>query len=110
MQAELNTPSGHMPMEDPPVYAPWHDGTGRRGFNFKTDSPISPAFYLLAIPDASSISYGDRDSVDPVNITHIELMAPQEERSKHKRYWAGTKGGLMDNGWSISYTDCTGSR
>jgi len=65
---------------------PWYDGTRFRGF--KTDSPISATFYKSTIPERASISFGGRYSVGPVNIRQMELIASQDEWSKHRGYRA----------------------
>jgi len=86
----------------------WHDGTGQDGWH--TDSSISLAFYISAIPSPASRSYGDRDSLDTVPIIHLPLLQPQDERSKHKAYWAGTIGGLVEQGCKVLYTEGTGRK
>lgn len=62
-------------------YQALHKTTG--GY-FNTDSSITAAFYISAITSPKLKSYRDRDSTDPFPITDIELLAHQDERSKHR--------------------------
>jgi len=86
----------------------WYDATGQDGT--RTDCEVASAFYMADIPSPESRSYSDRDSVDLLGITPLPLMQPEEERSKHKGYWAGSIGGLIEQGWNIQYTDWTGRK
>jgi len=48
--------------------------------------------------------------MDTVPISHIDLLQPQDDRFKHKGYWAGPIRGLLDVGCRMLYTDGAGRR
>jgi len=37
----------------------------------------------------------------------MEILNPKDERSKEAAYWKGALGGLLTEGWPLSYTDGT---
>jgi len=85
---------------------PWFDD-----FNgLPTNSAITSAFFLSAIPSPQARSYGDRDSLDTCHIRHIPLLQPQDERSKGKGCWAGAIGGLIEEGWEVIFPDGSGRK
>jgi len=75
---------------------------------FKVDGAINGAVYLSPIAEPKTLSYGDQQETDPIPLTHLELLSPEDRRSKCKGNWVGTLTGLLMEGWRLRDTDGTG--
>lgn len=83
----------------------WYDGTSPF---LRRDSGITEAFYKTTADNPAEFSYSNRDDTRSFALINEPIMDPASEQSKILGYWAGSIGGILDEGWRVCYTDGTG--
>jgi len=69
------------------------------------DIPILEAFYITGIQPEKG-SYGDREDTSPTsNIADLTIYHSKVEQTRTAIHWLIGIDNLMDEGWSICYTD-----
>jgi len=70
---------------------------------------VAPTWYRLiyALSGGLLCAQGDCQDNPPVPLVHAPMMAPGDERSKRKGYWAATIGARMGEWWRLAFTDDT---
>jgi len=92
--------------DQPQGFPPWHDGT--KGPQSFLEAPIPAAFHLSAITDPDGISWGNNSDNRQGNLLHITLLQPSDPRSREKGYWAASLAQLIQDGWTLAYSDGSG--
>jgi len=84
----------------------WHDGTS--GPEPTHENPITAAFHLTAADDPEEISWGNGMDYSKGDLLEITLLRTEDPKSKEKSYWAAMLAQLVQDKWTLAYSDGTG--
>lgn len=96
----------HILQQQPTGFPPWHDGTG--GPQLTHETPITAAFHLTALPHPDEISWGHSTDHLRRNLCHITLLQPEDPKSREKGYRAAMLAQLIQDQWTLTYSDVSG--
>ena len=68
---------------------------------------ISRAF-RSTIAEPQELSYGDRDDTDKTHLMDMQLIQPDDTRSKYEALWLTMLAEKLDEGWRLAYSDGCG--